>query len=355
MPQAQQVRKSAQQQQEADKDLLEQAINENQEEGDEDYIRIEKLEANGFTTGEIQKLKDAGYYTVEALAYAARKDLKDIKGISEQKAEKMMKESMKYVQMGFTTASEVHLKRSNLVQIRTGSSALDRLLCGGIETGCITEVYGEFRTGKSQICHNLAVMCQLPVDMGGAEGKCMWIDTEGTFRPERLIAIAKKYNMDEAHVLENVSVARAYNSDHLQALVMRAGAMMSESRYALIIVDCAISHFRTEYIGRGELAERQTNLAKFMRCLAKLADEFGVAVVITNQVVAQVDGGGGMFQADPKKPVGGHIMAHMSTTRLYLRKGKGETRICKVHNSPNLPESEATFAITAHGIDDAKE
>uniref|UniRef100_A0A8R1ITN9 Uncharacterized protein n=1 Tax=Caenorhabditis japonica TaxID=281687 RepID=A0A8R1ITN9_CAEJA len=131
--------------------------------------------------------------------------------------------------------------------------------------------------------------------------------------------------------------------------------MMSESRYAVVIVDCATAHFRNEYTGRGDLAERQTKLSAFLKCLAKLADEYGVAVIITNQVVAQVDGGGGMFQADAKKPIGGHIIAHMSTTRLYLRKGKGENRVAKMVQSPNLPEAEATYSITNHGIEDARE
>lgn len=126
------------------------------------------------------------------------------------------------------------------------------------------------------------------------------------------------------------------------------------SRYALIIVDSATALYRTDYVGRGELAARQTHLARFMRLLLRLADEFGVAVVITNQVVAQVDSMP-MFQADSKKPIGGHIIAHASTTRLSLRKGRGDTRICKIYDSPCLPESEAIFAIQPDGIADAKD
>ncbi|KAJ1348092.1 DNA repair protein RAD51 A [Parelaphostrongylus tenuis] len=261
---------------------------------------------------------------------------------------------MKLVPMGFTTAYEVHERRSELIQIRTGSSTLDRLIGGGVETGHITEIFGEYRTGKSQLCHSLSVICQLPISMGGAEGKCMWIDTEGTFRPERLVPIAERFNMESKHVLENIAVARCYNSDHQISLLTTAAAMMAESRYALLIVDSATGLFRRDYCGRGELASRQMALSKMMRLLIKLADEFGVAVVITNQVVAQVDGGT-MFQVDAKKPIGGNIIAHMSTTRLGLRKGRGETRICKVHQSPSLPEAEATFAITSGGIEDASE
>uniref|UniRef100_A0A915PI50 DNA repair protein RAD51 homolog n=1 Tax=Setaria digitata TaxID=48799 RepID=A0A915PI50_9BILA len=324
-----------------------------EEEDANSYTVIDKLEQFGISAADIRKLKDAGFCTFEAIAYAPRKELFAIKGISEQKAEKIFAEAAKLVPMGFTTASEVHVKRSEIIQIGTGSRELDRLLGGGIETGSITEVFGEFRTGKSQLCHTLAVMCQLPVDMGGAEGKCLWIDTEGTFRPERLLAVAERHKLSPQDVLDNVVYARCYNTDHQMQLLVQASAMMAESRYALLVVDSATSLFRTDFSGRGELASRQMMLAKFLRMLLKLSDEFGVAVVITNQVVSQVDAGCGMFQGETKKPIGGNIMAHASTTRLYLRKGRGETRICKIYDSPCLPESEAVFAITTHGIDDA--
>ncbi|XP_054718313.1 DNA repair protein RAD51 homolog 1-like [Uloborus diversus] len=316
--------------------------------------RIQKLEGNGITASDVKKLQDAGFYTVESVAFAPKKQLLAIKGISEAKADKIMAEAIKVVPMGFTTATEYHQKRSEIIQITTGSKELDKLLGGGIETGSITEIFGEFRTGKTQLCHTLAVTCQLPIDYNGGEGKCLYIDTEGSFRPERLIACCNRYNLSPDAVLENVAVARAYNTDHQMQLLVQAAAMMIESRYALMIVDSATALYRTDFSGRGELSARQMHLAKFLRMLLRLSDEFGVAVVITNQVVAQVDGAA-MFTADPKKPIGGNIIAHASTTRLYLRKGRGETRICKIYDSPCLPEAEAMFAINADGIGDAKE
>nr|AIL94182.1 Rad51 [Brachionus koreanus] len=317
-------------------------------------ISITKLEVNGITGADIKKLQEAGLHTIEAVAYVPKKLLLSIKGISEQKAEKILMEAYKLIPMGFTTASEFHLKRSEIIQLTSGSKELDKLLQGGIETGSITEMFGEFRTGKTQLCHQLAVTCQLPIDMGGGEGKALYIDTEGTFRPERLLAIAERYGLNGSDVLDNVAYARAYNSDHQTQLLLQASAMMTETRYALIIVDSATALYRTDYSGRGELSERQMHMAKFLRTLQRIADEFGVAVVITNQVVAQVDGAS-MFQADPKKPIGGNIMAHASTTRLYLRKGRGDSRVCKVYDSPSLPESEAVFAISTEGIIDSKE
>ncbi|KAK7793567.1 hypothetical protein R5R35_000403 [Gryllus longicercus] len=315
---------------------------------------IKSLESHGISAADVKKLQEAGYHTVESVAFAPKKHLIVIKGISEAKADKILMEATKLVPMGFTTATEVHMRRADIIHLTTGSRELDKLLGGGIETGSITEIFGEFRTGKTQLCHTLAVTCQLPIDQSGGEGKCLYIDTEGTFRPERLLAVAERYNLSGNDVLDNVAYARAYNTDHQTQLLIQASAMMVESRYALLIVDSATALYRTDYSGRGELSARQIHLARFLRMLLRLADEFGVAVVITNQVVAQVDGAA-LFAADPKKPIGGNIIAHASTTRLYLRKGRGETRICKIYDSPCLPESEAMFAINTDGIGDAKE
>ncbi|KAL7752467.1 recombinase rad51 [Sorochytrium milnesiophthora] len=318
-------------------------------------LAISKLEEVGIGASDTKKLAEAGFHTVEAVAFTPKKTLIAIKGISEAKADKILAEASKLVPMGFTTATEFHQKRSDLVHLHTGSKELDKLLGGGIETGSITELFGEFRTGKTQLGHTLAVTCQLPIQMGGGEGKCIYIDTEGTFRPERCLAVAERFGLNGSEVLENIAVARAYNSDHQTALLVHASAMMAETRYCLIVVDSATALYRTDFSGRGELSARQMHLARFLRTLLRLADEFGCAVVMTNQVVAQVDGGASMFSADPKKPIGGNIMAHASTTRLYLRKGRGETRICKIYDSPCLPEAEAMFAILPDGIGDAKE
>lgn len=303
----------------------------------------------------MKKLVEAGFHTVESVAFTPRKNLLLIKGISEAKCDKILAEAARLVPMGFSTATDFHQRRQEIVYISSGSKELDTLLGGGFETGSITELFGEFRTGKTQVCHTLAVTCQLPVEQGGGAGKCLYIDTEGTFRPERLLEIAARFGLDGEQALDNVAYARAYNSDHQSALLIQASAMMAESRYALLIVDSATALYRTDYSGRGELSARQMHLARFLRSLLRLADEFGVAVVITNQVVAQVDGASAMFNPDPKKPIGGNIIAHASTTRLYFRKGRGETRICKIYDSPCLPEAEATFGIYANGINDANE
>nr|AAZ94621.1 Rad51 [Trypanosoma cruzi] len=316
---------------------------------------IQVLESYGIASADIKKLMESGFYTVESVAYAPKKNILAVKGISETKADKIMAECAKLVPMGFTSAVVYHEARKEIIMVTTGSREVDKLLGGGIETGGITELLGEFRTGKTQLCHTLCVTCQLPISQGGAEGMALYIDTEGTFRPERLVAVAERYKLDPQDVLSNVACARAFNTDHQQQLLLQASAMMAENRFAIIIVDSATALYRTDYSGRNELAARQMHLGKFLRSLHNLAEEYGVAVVVTNQVVANVDGSAQMFQADAKKPIGGHIMAHASTTRLSLRKGRGEQRIMKVYDSPCLAEAEAIFGIYEDGVGDARD
>lgn len=317
-------------------------------------VPVDKLQESGIHINDIKKLIEAGLNTVEAVAFTPKKTLLAIRGISEQKADKILGEAQKIVPLGFQSATEVHARRSELVHITTGSKQLDALLGGGIETGAITELFGEFRTGKSQLCHTLAVTCQLPVNMGGGEGKCLYIDTEGTFRPVRALAVAERYGLNGEEVLDNIAYARAYNADHQQALLTSASALMSESRFCLLIVDSCTALYRTDFSGRGELSSRQTHLGKFLRTLQRLADEFGIAVVVTNQVMSTPDAAPGAY-GNEKKPIGGNIMAHASTTRLQLKKGRANTRSCKIYDSPCLPESETTFAILAGGIGDPEE
>jgi len=217
----------------------------------------------------------------------------------------------------------------------------------------ITEAFGEFRTGKTQISLTLCVTCQIP-DASGVTGKAAFIDTEGTFRPDRLRDIAARFGLDPEEVLDNVAYARAFNTEHQMELITMIAAKMAEEpgRYKLLVVDSIISLFRTDFSGRGELGERQQRLNQMLAKLIRISEEFNVAVFITNQMMAD-PAGGLTFVPDPKKPVGGHVLAHASATRIALRKGRNETRIAKIYDSPDLPEAEATYAITMGGIDNA--
>jgi len=342
------------QSEEQDASLQHQEAEYNQEGEDEEmivpYQALDSLLEHGIAANDIQKLNDAGYHTVESIAHATTRKLSDVKGLSEAKVFKLKNAAKSLVPMEFKTAFDALEDRKSLVCLTTGSTELDKLLEGGIETGSITEVFGEFRTGKTQLCHTLCVTCQMSVTEGGGEGKALYIDTEGSFRPKRLESIATRFGLDPQVALENVAYARAQNSEHQMELLKMAAAIMSQDRYALMVVDSATALYRTDFMGRGELSERQMQMAQFLRQLTRLAEEFGVAVFITNQVVANPDGMS--FAKDSTKPIGGNIIAHASTTRLRLRKGRGENRICTVYDSPTLPEADAQFAIGQQGICD---
>uniref|UniRef100_A0A665U9C7 Meiotic recombination protein DMC1/LIM15 homolog n=1 Tax=Echeneis naucrates TaxID=173247 RepID=A0A665U9C7_ECHNA len=318
------------------------------------------LQKHGINMADIKKLKSVGICTVKGIQMTTRKALCNIKGLSEAKVEKIKEATGKMLNVGFQTAFEYSAKRKQVFHITTGSQEFDKLLGGGIESMAITEAFGEFRTGKTQLSHTLCVATQLPGEDGYSGGKVIFIDTENTFRPDRLRDIADRFNVDQDAVLDNVLYARAYTSEHQMELLDFVAAKFHEEGgvFKLLIIDSIMALFRVDFSGRGELAERQQKLAQMLSRLQKISEEnvskYNVAVFVTNQMTA--DPGAGMtFQADPKKPIGGHILAHASTTRISLRKGRGEMRIAKIFDSPDMPENEATFAISAGGVTDAKE
>jgi len=297
----------------------------------------------------VKKLKDAGILSIRILAMYPLKKLMDEAGIGEKTAKKIIKAAQDIEKMGFKSADKIWEKRKALNRLTSGSQNLDDLLLGGFEPGAVTELYGEYRTGKTQICHQLCVNVQLSYENGGLEGNALYIDTEGTFRPERLIQMAIGRDLDHNSILKKTILGRAYNSDHQILLAREANKIIKEKNIKLIIVDSLIGHFRSEYIGRGTLATRQQKLNSHIHDLLRLTeiyDELGV--VCTNQVSSKPD----VFYGNPTTHTGGHIMAHGSTIRIYLRKGKGEQRVAKVVDAPNIPESDAIFSITEDGIRD---
>ncbi len=316
--------------------------------GEEKKItRIEDLPGVGPSTAE--KLYAAGYNTLESIAVASPMELVEVAGLGETQALKIINAAREALEMGWMTAAELLEKRKEVGRITTMSNNLDSLLGGGVETQAITEFYGKFGSGKTQICHQLAVTVQLPFEKGGLDGAALYIDTEGTFRPERIRAMAEGVGLDPDEVLNRIYVARAYNSDHQMLLAEKAKEIVEEKNIKLVVVDSLTSHFRAEYVGRGKLAERQQKLNRHIHTLQRLADAYNLAVVVTNQVMAKPD----ILFGDPTEPVGGHVLAHAATYRVYLRKGKGDKRIARLVDSPHLPEGEVVFTIKPEGIRDA--
>ncbi|KAE8399378.1 DNA recombination and repair protein Rad51 [Aspergillus pseudonomiae] len=216
----------------------------------------------------------------------------------------------------------------------------------------ISEVFGEFRCGKTQLSHTMSVVAQLPKEMGGAGGKVAYIDTEGTFRPERIAQIAERFGVDADSARENIAYARALNSEHQLELLNVLSKEFTGGEYRLLIIDSIMNCFRVDYCGRGELADRQQKLNQFLMKLAHMAEEFNVCVLMTNQVQSDPGASALFAGADGRKPVGGHVLAHASTTRVLLRKGRGDERVAKIQDSPDCPEQEATYVITNGGIND---
>ncbi|KAL3233488.1 Uncharacterized protein RNJ44_03528 [Nakaseomyces bracarensis] len=318
-------------------------------------IGIDELQNSGINASDIQKLKGAGIFTVNTVLSTTRRNLVKIKGLSEIKVEKIKEAANKLIKVGFITATAQLDIRQKVLSLSTGSKQLDSILGGGVMSMSITEVFGEFRCGKTQLAHTLCVTAQLPQNMGGGEGKIAYIDTEGTFRPERVRQIAERYELDPDSCLQNISYARALNSEHQMELVEQLGEELSSENYVLIIVDSIMANFRVDYCGRGELNERQQKLNQHLSKLNRLAEEFNVAVFMTNQVQSDPGASALFAAADGRKPVGGHVLAHASATRILLRKGRGEERVAKLQDSPDMPERECVYVIGESGITDSTE
>ncbi|MCS7364275.1 MAG: DNA repair and recombination protein RadA [archaeon GB-1867-035] len=306
---------------------------------------------NGIGPTIASKLRGIGITSIEALAVTPPRFISEATGISEKVAIQLCKNARELLNITFITADEYFKRRLSIGKITTGCKALDNLLDGGIETGAITEFAGEFGTGKTQIAHQLSVTVQLPKEEGGLEGATLYVDTEGTFRPERIVQIAPRFNLDGKEALRNIVFARAYNSDHQMLIIDEASNVIEEHNVKLIVVDSLIGHFRGEFPGRENLALRQQKLNRHIRQLLSLADAYNLAVIVTNQVMANP----AIFFGNPNKPAGGHVLAHNCTYRVWLRKAKGNKRVARIFDSPMHPEAECTFQINEIGIVDIEE
>jgi DNA repair protein RadA len=315
-------------------------------------VDIEELPGVGPAIAE--KLREAGFNSLEAIAVASPAELVAAAEIGEATSAKIINAAREAAEIGgFETGDTILGRRLEIGKLTTGSTSFDDLLGGGLETQALTEFYGEFGSGKTQIAHQLAVNVQLPPENGGLNGSVIIIDTENTFRPERIKDMAEGASLDPDEILKNIHVARAYNSNHQILLVDKAQRLAeelleTEKPVRLLIVDSATAHFRSEYVGRGTLADRQQKINKHLHDALRFGDLNNAVVMITNQVQVRPDA----FFGDPTRPVGGHVVGHTATFRLYLRKSKGEKRIARLVDSPNLPEAEAVFTVSKVGIRD---
>ena len=296
------------------------------------------------------KLESAGIYDLMSLAVMGPTELGDIAGVGAAVARKAIQAARKMLDLGFIDGVEFAERRANILNITTGSKNFDALLGGkGVQSRAITEAFGAYGSGKTQLGLTLAVNVQLPIEQGGANGKGVFIDTEGTFRPSRIKQIAEGLGANPEKVLKNIFVARAFNSDHQILLLEKISEMVKNGEpIKLLIIDSLTAHFRAEFAGRGQLADRQQKLNRYMHNLMKLAEQHNLAVYVTNQVMANP---AQMF-GDPTTAIGGHIVGHASTYRIYLRRGKKDSRVAKLIDSPDLPENETVFFLSDKGVID---
>jgi len=301
----------------------------------------------------VEKLEAAGIFDLMGVAVLGPKELADTAGLGEAAARKTIQAARKMMDLGFQDGLEFAEKREEIFYLTTGSKEFDNLLGGrGVETKAITEAFGAFGSGKTQLGLSLAVNAQLPIESGGAEGKSVYIDTEGTFRPERIKQIAETKGLNPESVLKNILVARAFNSDHQILLIEKVGELIKNGEpIRIVIIDSLTAHFRAEFAGRGQLADRQQKLNKYLHNLMKMAEQFNLAVYVTNQVMSNP----AMMFGDPTTAIGGNIVGHASTYRIYIRRGKKGSRVAKLIDSPNLPDNECVFFVTSKGVCDEGE
>jgi len=314
-------------------------------------LRLDALPGVGPVT--TKKLSDAGIHNIMDLIVRGPVELSEITGMDKDTAANIVEKARQCLVEGgmiskdFVSATEIYKRRQEIGKITTGTECLDLLLDGGLETQALTEVYGEFGSGKTQFCHTMCVTVQKPKEEGGLDGTVLYIDTENTFRPERIVSIAKLYGMDPEKALDKIIVARAYNSAHQQLILEEASQLIRENNVKLLVVDSAVGLFRSEYLGRGTLSVRQQRLNKFVHLLVRIAETYNCAALATNQVMASPD----VFFGDPTRPIGGNVVAHTSTYRIYFKKS-GKKRIARMVDSPHHPEQEVIFALGEAGVID---
>ena len=300
------------------------------------------------------RLEQAGFKSIKDLVVRGPNDVSENTGMEMEKSiylcnkARIKLEDLGIIDKSFISATKLYDKRKKEERISTGSKNLDDLFEGGIESKAVTEIYGEYGTGKTQICHTLCILVQQQRKFKGrSHNKALYIDTENTFRPERIVSIALARKLDPDLALENIIVAKAYNSAHQELIIEETGPIIDSNNVKLLVVDSAVAHYRSEFLGRATLSERQQRLNKFMHILVRIAEMYTVAVVATNQIQSSPDAVFG----EAFRPTGGHVVAHTSTYRVFLKRA-GKNRIARMVDSPYHPEREVLFTLNEQGVAD---
>ena len=335
---------------------------------------LEDLPGVGPATAD--KLVENGFESYQSIAVASPGEMSNTADIGESSASDIINAARDAADVGgFETGASVLERRQEIGKLSWQIDEVDDLLGSGIETQSITEVYGEFGSGKSQVTHQMAVNVQLLPENGGLDGGCIFVDTEDTFRPEWIDDMVRGLDdeiladeMERREIegtpsdeealeelveafLDQIHVAKAFNSNHQILLAEKAKELAGEHEESewpirIVCVDSLTAHFRAEYVGRGELAERQQKLNKHLHDMMRIGDLFNTAILVTNQVASNPDS----YFGDPTQAIGGNILGHASTFRIYLRKSKGDKRIVRLVDAPNLADGEAVMRVQGEGL-----
>ena len=295
--------------------------------------------------GTAEKMVEGGVVSIMSVAVSTPGQLKDAAGVTEAGARKMINAARDMCELGFELGTDVEEKDINIGIIPTHCEVIDKLLHGGLELGTSMEVFGEYASGKTNLSHLFAVS----TIKNFPDSYVVWIDTENTFSAKRIRGFCKGLEVDPEHVIDHIKVGKAVSSDHQILLTETIEKEIVDGKIdvKLIIIDSLMNHFRAEYLGRGTLANRQQTINGYLHKVATLVANYGMAVYMTNQV--QFDPGQAF--GNPEKAVGGAIVGHFATVRVWIVKAAKGTRRMKLVDSPDLPEGEADFKITENCLE----
>lgn len=335
-------------------------------------------ELSGVGPATAEKLREAGYDRYEDLAVAGVGEITADANISDGKAQDVINAAREEADVGgFTTGDEALKARKEVGKITSSHEKIDEILGGGFEEKAITELFGEHQSGKSQFSHQLCVNVQLPEEYGGVGKRAIFIDTEDSYRPERIVEMVRGLDdevlqacMDRDGIdgspddedameelvdkfLSRVHNAAARNTNMQIMLAQDAEDIAKEYRdtefpVGLLVVDSIIGHFRAEYVGRGELADRQQKLGQHMDDLTEFANRYSSCVIIANQVISDPN----QYFGDPIKGAGGNVIKHRSTFRAKLREGKKDKMVFMLEDAPNLPDGQTPYLVKKSGIEE---
>ena len=312
-------------------------------------IDLEDLDGVGPKTAQL--LRSKGILSVRHLALFNPEELIELTDMTPDRVEKILRSAREAVfgANRVSRAADLAKNLENVTRLKTNVRAIDELLQGGLEPKAIYEFAGEFGTGKTQLCHQLAVTVQLGQDKGGVGGAAVYLDTEEAFSPSRIINIARRFDLDPNEVLGNIYVIKVVNAADLEDRIkLDVVKLVEQANVKLIIVDSIIALYRAEFRGRERLAERQQRLNYILDWMMRIAKAYNVYVVLTNQVLDVP-----MGYIEIKRTAGGNVLAHAVTHRLFLKKSREDIKVMEVLDSPRLPyKASAMFRITDRGVED---